>query len=90
LSYEAEIKATVANDPSLKNETQRKARETELKSDSSSSYADVKRQAKHQRVMMMQAEIELQLYRDRFTVAKLEKREAIAQLEGQNRLSIVA
>jgi hypothetical protein len=89
MHYEAEIKAQVANDKTLKNETQRKARETELKSDQRSDYYQMKNRVKNDRVLVLQLEIELKLWRDRFSVSKLEKREEIAKLEG-NSLSIVA
>ena len=81
MSYEAGIKTAIASDPSLKNETQRKAKETELKADQSSDYCDVTKQVKTEKIVVLQLEINLQLYRDRFSVSKLEKREQIAQLE---------
>ena len=34
-----------------------------------------------EKIVVLQLEINLQLYRDRFSVSKLEKREQIAQLE---------
>lgn len=76
----------IAFDPELKNEAQRKARRAEMESDDMD-LADWKTELDGLERVFNQVSIELELMVNRFTVAKLEARREIAQLELQARMA---
>jgi hypothetical protein len=80
-SYEAEIEKTIAFDKELTNESQRKAKKVAMKADPTKDYyqlAQVLRKKREEREIKA---IDLELIRNQFSLAKLEKRQEIAQLE---------
>ncbi len=78
--FEAEIDKAIAFDGSLKNDAQRKAKKIEMQQ-SDGDYYQSSRLLKETKEKRDSLAIDLELVRNRFTVAKLEKREAIAKLE---------
>ncbi len=80
-AYEGEIKLKVAFDKNLKNEAQRKGKELELKGDPQGDYAQLSRELKQCREEKEMQECQLELLRNQFSVAKLELRKQIAELE---------
>jgi len=78
--FEAEIEKAIAFDSSLKNDAQRKARRIEMQQTDGDYYqaSRLLKEKKEQRELLA---IELELLRNSFAIAKLERREAIAQLE---------
>lgn len=80
--FEAEIDKVIAFDANLKNDAQRKARRIELQQTDGDFYqaSTMLKQTKEKRDLLA---IDLELLRNSFALAKLEKREAIAQLELQ-------
>lgn len=76
---DGEIEATIANDSSLKNEQMRKAKRLELQQQPDYLQAKVAlKEAKEDRDRL---QIKLNLLRNQFSVAKLEARLQVAQLE---------
>lgn len=80
--FEAEIDKEIAFDPLLKNDSQRKARRIELQQCDGDFYQAtlLLKQTKEKRDLLA---IDLELLRNNFSVLKLDKREAIAQMELQ-------
>jgi hypothetical protein len=78
---EAKIKTAIAANKNLTNETQRKAAEVEAKADPCSGYSQIKLQMRQERARLGKAEIEMEMLRGEFAIAKLEARDRIAQLE---------
>lgn len=80
--FEAEIDKEIAFDALLKNDSQRKARRIELQQIDGDFYQASRRllQIREKRELLA---IDLELLRNRFAITKLEKREAIAQMELQ-------
>ena len=80
--FEAEIDKEIAFDPSLKNDSQRKARRIELQQTDGDFYQAtlLLKQTKEKRDLLA---IDLELLRNNFSVLKLDKREAIARMELQ-------
>lgn len=78
--FEAEIDKAIAFDSSLKNDAQRKAKKIEMQQ-SDGDYYQSSRLLKETKEKRDSLAIDLELVRNCFTVAKLEKREAIATLE---------
>jgi len=76
---DANIKYTVAFDLDLKNDRQRDAQTSELKA--SPGYQSLILELQEAQDRQVELEIELELLRNQFTVAKLEIRERIAQME---------
>jgi hypothetical protein len=78
--FEAEIDKTIAFDSNLRNDAQRKARRIELQQTDGDYYqaSRLLKETKEKRELLA---IELELLRNSFAIAKLERREAIAQLE---------
>jgi hypothetical protein len=81
---EAEIEAEIAFNPELKNDTQRKAKRTELMRQNDL-LNELNTCLKQYEGELTETEIELSLRRNQFSVAKLERRAAIAQMELQAR-----
>jgi archaellum component FlaC len=79
---ESVIDKQVAFDSELKNDAQRKARRAEL-ADQSALLKDLRNSIGRSEGQLKDAEIELELMRNTFSVLKLERREQIAQLELQ-------
>ncbi len=75
------IEQAIAADLELKNEQQRKAKRLELIN--SDDFQNAQRAVQTHGDRRAELEIDLQLLRNQFTVAKLEKREAIAQVESK-------
>lgn len=75
----AQIDSTIAHDADLKNDTQRKAKRTELMADEL--YQECLKELHYQQDNRSACEIELSLIRNQFTVAKLEIRELISLRE---------
>ncbi len=76
---DAEIEAEIAGNKELKNEQQRKMKRLELQQEPD--YLDRKCQLKKIKEQLDRENIKLNLLRNQFTVAKLEARKAIADLE---------
>jgi hypothetical protein len=81
VTYDREIEGVVAFDNDLKNETQRKFKKAELQADES--YQGLLLQVRQAEFLQTKFEIDLERLRSQFSVAKLEKREAIARMELQ-------
>ena len=81
--FEAEIDKAIAFDLNLKNDSQRKARRIELQQTDGDFYQAslLLKQTKEKRELLA---IELELLRNNFSVLKLDKRFAIAQMELQS------
>lgn len=79
MAEDAEIRSAIANNKAYRNDAQRKAAEKEAKADQRGDYFQAKNRVKNHQVIVSQLEIDLKLWRDRFSVAKLEKRIEIAQ-----------
>ena len=81
--FEAEIDKVIAFDVNLKNDAQRKAKRVELQQTDGDFYSSslLLKQTKEKRDLLA---IDLELLRNQFAIAKLEKREAIAQMELQS------
>lgn len=75
----AKIDYEIAWDTELKNDAQRKARRIELMNQAE--YKDALELLQAAEDNLKESQIELELLTNQFTVAKLEKREAIAKLE---------
>jgi predicted GIY-YIG superfamily endonuclease len=82
--FESEIEQAIAFNDTLKNDTQRKAKRQEL-TQTHSDLITYKTQLAKAEAVEVNLEIELQLLLNQFSVLKLERREAIAQLELQSR-----
>lgn len=80
-AYDREIEGAVAFDSELKNETQRKFKKAELQTDEG--YQSLLLELMEAEFTQTEAEIELELLRNSFSVAKLDRRWAIAQMELQ-------
>jgi len=76
---DCQIEKFIADDASLKNEQQRKARRLDLTK--RSDYCEAVNQLQEVKVRIEALRIDLQFYRDSFRVALLEARERIASLE---------
>jgi len=76
---DCQIEKIIADDASLKNEQQRKARRLDLTK--RSDYCEAVNQLQDVKVQIESLRIDLQFYRDSFRVALLETRERIASLE---------
>jgi len=74
------IERAIAHDPTLKNDSQRKAKKTELM-ETDDSYIQASYGLKKCEDLRTQMDIDLQLLRSQFSILKLEKREAIATME---------
>ncbi|NJP12690.1 MAG: hypothetical protein HC866_27175 [Leptolyngbyaceae cyanobacterium RU_5_1] len=74
------IDRAIAFDQILKNDNQRKAKRTELM-ESDQDYITANNELKRLEDLKGELEIDLQLLRNTFSLLKLERREAIAQLE---------
>lgn len=72
----------IAFSTELKNDAQRKAKRTELM-ESDSDYIEAQQALQRLEDLQAELEIELGLLRNQFSVLKLERREAIAQIEAQ-------
>lgn len=81
--FEAEIDKAIAFDASLKNDTQRKAQRIQMQQTDGDYYQSslLLKQTKEKRDSLA---IDLEFLRNQFSILKLEKREAIAQLEAQS------
>lgn len=77
---EAHIDKMIAFDPDLKNDAQRKARRAELL-DESDILRDLRVSINKDEGRLRDAEIDLDLFRNQFTILKLQKREEIAERE---------
>lgn len=77
-----ELEKQVLSDPSLTNDSKRKARRLELQQ-SDLDYCKAANQLKTAQVERDRLDIDLQLLRNQFSVLKLEERRAIATLELQ-------
>jgi hypothetical protein len=75
----SQIDAAIAFDPELKNDVQRKAKRTELLQ--AECYVDAFTEFRFRTEQLEDQQVEHQLLKDQFTVAKLESRQAIASLE---------
>jgi hypothetical protein len=78
--FEAEIDKQIAFDSTLKNDSQRKARRIELQQ-TDGDYYTASRQLLETKSKRDLLQIQLSLVQNQFSVLKLEKREAIAQVE---------
>jgi hypothetical protein len=78
---------SVAFDPELKNEQQRKAKKAELLR-TSGDYEVLSRNLAIAKYNCSRAEIELEQLKGEFTVARLLKREAIAKLEASTEIGV--
>jgi len=76
---DADIEAAIASDSSLKNDQMRKARRLEMQQDQD--YLDSKSRLKDAKLRRERLSIGLNRMRNEFSVAKLEARTAIANLE---------
>jgi hypothetical protein len=76
------IDRDIAFDPTLKNDAQRKVRRQELM-ETDANYFRATLDLKNAQDKRTSLDIQLQLLRNEFSVLKLERREAIAQLELQ-------
>ena len=77
--HDAEIEKAIAKNESLKNEQQRKA--YKLDAQREDDYVGLQTELKDLKFQLADAEIDLNLYRNQFSVAKIEARLEIAQLE---------
>ncbi|NJR66777.1 MAG: hypothetical protein HC772_18045 [Leptolyngbyaceae cyanobacterium CRU_2_3] len=79
VTLDRELDAAIAYDLELKNDTQRKARRAELQA--LEDYQGALLDLQNAQDRLIELEIDLTLLRSQFSVLKLEKRGAIAQLE---------
>jgi hypothetical protein len=79
VEIEAEVDGKIAFDANLKNDAQRKAKRTELLADTF--YQKCLADCQEATDRRSEVQIELDRLRNLFTIAKLDKRETIAQLE---------
>jgi chromosome segregation ATPase len=83
---ESQIDQVIAFDADLKNDTQRKAKRSErVRTDAE--LIDLAQQLAELDYQREKAEIELTLLLNKFSIAKLEKRQTIAQMETEARLT---
>lgn len=88
-TIEAEIDACVAFDADLKNDQQRRAKRAQLKADHPT-HTDLTANLRHIEQERLKLDIKLNLTRDLFSVAKLQKRHEIATLMTADLLSLDA
>lgn len=80
--FEAEIDKSIAFDSTLKNEAQRKSKKIEMQQQDGD-YYQASRLLKESKEKRDSLAIDLEMLRNQFSVARLEKREAIAKMELQ-------
>ncbi|HEY9699662.1 MAG TPA: hypothetical protein V6D10_20545 [Trichocoleus sp.] len=78
-TFDREIECAVAFDAELKNESQRKSKKAELQADEE--YQGTLLELQHAQDALVKLQIEADLLRSQFSVAKLEFRLSLAQLE---------
>lgn len=78
-TFDREIEGTIAFDPDLKNDAQRKAKRAELMA--TEDYQGLLLDLRSAQDTQAELEIDLEFLRSQFSVAKLEQREAIVSME---------